>query len=223
MEERVNYLAHAYEHLNEPYFAAGTALPDWMSVIDRKNRARRQYAEPITSDPDPEIASFARGVIQHHADDQWFHGGEAFVQLSTTFAVELRQHLDQGLGHQAGFVGHISVELLLDAHLIGQHPQLLDDYYRLLTAIDRDKLQVAANKICPKPVIHLSLLIERFVQERFLADYPDDHGLLRRLNGVMRRVSLPPLPDSVAAWLATARPRVAHQAPQLLGHVGHST
>lgn len=47
----MNYLAHAYQPLNEPYFAASTALPDRMSVIDRQNRARRQDAEPITSDP----------------------------------------------------------------------------------------------------------------------------------------------------------------------------
>ncbi len=29
----VNYLSHAYKHLHDPYFVAGTALPDWMSVV----------------------------------------------------------------------------------------------------------------------------------------------------------------------------------------------
>ncbi len=60
----LNYLAHAYPHLHRPYFAAGTALPDWMNVIDRKNRARRQFAEPIAQDADPDIAEFAQGVMQ---------------------------------------------------------------------------------------------------------------------------------------------------------------
>ena len=216
MEERVNYLAHAYLHLDNPYFAAGTALPDWMSVIDRQNRARRRFAEPIALDDDLEIAAFARGVIRHHDDDQWFHEGQAFVQLSTVFAVELREYLQSGMGHQAGFVGHISVELLLDSVLMSRDPSLLDEYYQMLTSVDHVKLQLAANPICRQPVSDLTLLLPRFVQERFLADYPDDRLLLNRLNGVMKRVGLPQLPDSVSAWLATARSRVDQFADELL-------
>jgi hypothetical protein len=204
----VNYLAHAYLHLDRPYFAAGTALPDWMSVLDRKNRARRQFAEPVAEDDDPAIAAFARGVMQHHDDDRWFHGNATFVQLSTEFAVELRGRLAEGLGHQAGFLGHISVELLLDAALMQRYPDLLEQYYGILTAVDPTKIQSAANKICRKPVSRLETLIPRFVHERFLADYPDDQLLLMRLNGVMRRVGLPQLPDILSEWLATARLRV---------------
>jgi hypothetical protein len=212
----LNYLAHAYLHLDRPYYAAGTALPDWMSVIDRKNRARRQFAEPIADDEDPEIAAFARGVMRHHDDDRWFHGCRAFVELSTEFAVELRQQLDPGLGHQAGFVGHISVELLLDSVLMERHEGLMEEYYQLLTNIDHNKLQAAANKICRKPVSHLVVLVPRFIQERFLADYFDDNLLLKRLNGVMKRVGLPRMPPHVSAWIATARSRVHAVADELL-------
>lgn len=212
----MNYLAHAYQHLDRPYFAVGTALPDWMSVLDRKNRARRQFAEPVTQDVDPEVAAFAGGVIQHHTDDAWFHTCPAFVQLSTTFAVELRSHLAAGLGHQAGFVGHISVELLLDAVLAQRHPRLVDDYYQVLASIDHRKIQLAANKILRKPVSNLVHLIPRFIDERFLADYTDDQRLLMRLNGVMKRIGLPRLPDQVSRWLATARPRIDFFADELL-------
>lgn len=212
----MNYLAHAYRFLHDPYFAAGTALPDWMSVIDRKNRARRQFAEPITQDPDPNISAFAKGCIQHHDDDRWFHQRGVFVTLSTRFAVELREILEKGMGHQAGFVGHISVELLLDAILTERQPQLLEDYYRNLSALDVDVMQAAANKICRKPVTMLTILVPRFIEERFLADYGDDQQLLRRLNGVMRRVRLPAMPLTVADWLADARPRVRLAADELL-------
>ena len=147
----MNYLAHAYRHLSDPYFAAGTALPDWMSVVDRKNRARRQYAEPVTTHSDPRIAAFARGCLQHHADDLWFHQNERFIVLSTQFAVELRELLESGLGHQAGFVGHISVELLLDAILAERHPELIDNYYAVLAALDVEVVQAAANAICRQP------------------------------------------------------------------------
>lgn len=212
----MNYLAHAYLHLHEPYFAAGTALPDWMSVIDRKNRARQKYAEPVTEDPDPDIAAFARGCVQHHQDDFWFHQCNEFVRLSTLFAVELRSILEPGLGHQAGFVGHIAVELLLDAVLNERHPRLIGEYYDTLASIDLARAQGAANKICRKPVSSLVILIPRFVQERFLADYHDDSLLRMRLNGVMKRIGLPQLPPPVSDWLTTARPRVRESADELL-------
>src|SRR5262245_35641363 len=32
----MNYLAHGWRFVEEPYLLAGTAAPDWMSVIDRK-------------------------------------------------------------------------------------------------------------------------------------------------------------------------------------------
>ncbi|MCA9129118.1 MAG: hypothetical protein KDB22_18650 [Planctomycetales bacterium] len=212
----MNYLAHAHRFLDDPYFAAGTALPDWMSVIDRKNRPRKQYAVPVTQHDDPIMAGFARGVVQHHEDDFWFHQNPPFVSLSTAFAVEVRQMLEPGLGHQAGFTGHIVVELLLDAVLCERDPTLLDRYYQMLHSLDAALVEAAANEICRKPVSRLAWLIPRFIDERFLADYADDQRLLWRLNGVMKRVGIPQLPTTIANWLASARPRVRELADDLL-------
>ncbi|MCA9134226.1 MAG: hypothetical protein KDA45_13755 [Planctomycetales bacterium] len=212
----MNYLAHAYLHLDDPYFAAGTALPDWMSFLDRKNRPRRQYALPVTEHPNPQVAAFAQGCVRHHDDDRWFHQTESFVTLSTAFAVELREILQPGMGHQAGFVGHISVELLLDAILCERQPSLLSRYYGLLDSLDALLVQSAANEICPRPVDQLASWIPRFVEVQFLASYQQDERLLESLNRVMRRIGLPPLPPQVASWLASARTRVRDTADQLL-------
>lgn len=212
----MNYLAHAYKHLDNPYFAAGTSLPDWLSVIDRKNRARKQYAEPVINHQDEVIATFARGCLQHHHDDFWFHQCQRFVELSTTFSVELRSLLEPGLGHQAGFAGHISVELLLDAVLCERDSGLLNRYYDNLQSLDPQRVEAAANAICRKPVTQLAALLPRFIEARFLADYHDDELLLWRLNGVMHRVGLPMMPPAVIHWLATARNRVRLHADELL-------
>lgn len=187
-----------------------------MSVIDRKNRARRQYAQPVTEHKDPVIAEFAKGCLQHHTDDFWFHQCTRFVTMSTEFAVELRELLEKGLGHQAGFAGHIIVELLLDSILCERDPDLLERYYDNLKSIDAEKAQAAANAICRKPVEKLTVLLPRFIQERFLDDYYDDELLRMRLNGVMRRIGLPMLPETVTHWLATARTRVRYHADELL-------
>ncbi len=212
----MNYLSHAYRFLQDPYFVAGTSLPDWMSVVDRRNRARSQAAERILEDEDPRVVSLARGVMQHHYDDRWFHQTEHFAMLSARFAVELRKLLVGESGHQAGFVGHIVVELLLDSVLSDDNPDYLMGYYAAIESLDVQFVQSIANRVCTKPFDALGILIPRFVQERFLADYTADDRLWMRLNHVMRRVGLPPLPESVVMWLASARVRVREAAHELL-------
>jgi hypothetical protein len=212
----VNYLSHGYQYTDDPYFVAGTALPDWMNVLDRRNRPRRTAALLWIDSPDERLASFARGVIQHLDDDRWFHQTASFMQLSTSLAVELRQFLS--VGHQAGFLGHIAVELLLDAVLIEDVPGRLDAYYNALSQLDTQSVQAAANRLLPRPVDRLTLLLPRFIAERFLADYADDRLLWRRLNHVMHRVGLDALPESIIDWLGTARLRVRQSAKELLTH-----
>lgn len=185
-----------------------------MSVIDRRNRARSQIAAQWVDSQDSVLASMARGVMQHHHDDRWFHQSESFARLSTTFAVQLRSFVLEG--HQAGFLGHIAVELLLDAVLVERVPERLDAYYNALLQLDADLVEETASRLLPRPVERLRLLIPRFIAERFLADYADDQRLWGRLNHVMRRVGLAPLPTTVIAWLGIARERVRDEADSLL-------
>ena len=44
----MNYFTHALPFLDgDPYFLAGTAVPDWMSVADRQVRVRAKLAAPL--------------------------------------------------------------------------------------------------------------------------------------------------------------------------------
>ena len=61
----------------------------------------------------------------------------------------------------------------------------------------------------------LAQLIPRFSSERFLADYRDDQRLCMRINQVMRRVRLPPLPASFATLLPDARRQVRQSKDEL--------
>jgi hypothetical protein len=216
----MNYLAHARRHLLTPgkimgpgaeagpYFLAGVALPDWLSIIDRKVRTRSERAAKLLQDDDPRVVAVARGIIQHHFDDRWFHQTEEFLVLSSRFAVELRQYLDIEQGAQPGFVGHILVELLLDATLIAEQPELLDQYYEALLRLDPQCVEGVVNRVSKIPTNMVQPLIPRFIRERFLYDYNEDAKLLMRLNHVMKRIGLPVLPDSLFDWLPTARQRV---------------
>lgn len=212
----MNYFAHGLAYTDQPYLLAGTAVPDWLSVIDRRVRARSKSAEPFVGDADPRVADLARGIVRHHEDDHWFHGGAAFAELSLQFTVAIRDLLAPDTTLRPSFLGHILVELLLDAALIEDRPALLDAYYAALAELDPQVVQQSVEQMTGKRVPTMAALIPRFSSEGFLYDYLEDEKLLFRLNQVMRRVKLPPLPPALASLFPAARQSVRARRAELL-------
>lgn len=212
----MNYLAHGWRFADDPYFLAGTAAPDWLSVIDRKIRLRSRRAIDFITDADPLTAALARGVVQHHIDDGWFHATTAFNELSLEFAVLVRDALPGDEGFRPSFLGHILVELLLDRKLTEDEPDRLDRYYAALAALDPGRVENIVSRLATQPVPRLAELLPRFQGERFLYDYLDDAKLLTRLNHVMRRVKLPLLPPHLIELMPAMRERVNSRAAELL-------
>ena len=212
----MNYLAHGYRFVDEPYFLAGTAAPDWLSVIDRKMRLRSKRATDFVDSDDRQLAALARGIVQHHHDDQWFHQTAAFSELNLQFAVEIRDSLPGDEGFRPSFLGHILVELLLDASLAEEDSSRLDGYYAALAELDPVRVQNLVNGLATTDSDRITALIPRFASERFLYDYLDDARLLMRLNHIMRRVGLPQLPNGLMELFPAMRNRVRDRRCELL-------
>lgn len=212
----MNYFAHGRDFIDDPYFLAGTALPDWMNVVDRRNRTRSRAALALTDDSDLCMARVAAGVVQHHADDAWFHGTQAFAEMSLQFTCLVRDQFPDDEGFRPHFLGHILVEILLDAVLTAEDPRRLEAYYRAFDELDVEHVRKAAERILPHPVPHLPRFIELFSRERFLWDYQDNAKLLMRLNQVMRRVGLSPLPARFVDVFDPMRTAVAARREELL-------
>src|SRR5687768_7360019 len=146
----MNYLAHGFRFTDQPYLLAGAAAPDWLSVIDRKMRLRGKRAAEFVGDADPHVAALARGVLQHHRDDEWFHQTAAFNELNLQFAVKIRDALPGDEGFRPSFLGHILVELLLDATLAQEEPQRLADYYAALGRLEPAKVEAIINQLATR-------------------------------------------------------------------------
>ncbi len=212
----MNYYAHARPFLDNPYFAAGTAVPDWLSVLDRKMRVSSKAAQTLASHADGRVASLAAGIVQHHHDDGWFHQTRAFAELSLQLTAAVRQVLPQDDGFRPSFLGHILVEILLDASLIAAAPAQLDAYYEALNRVDPQLIGDVINQVATRPSGLWPVFISQFRAERFLYDYLEDAKLLARLNRVMRRVQLQPLPDEFLNILPAARQAVGQRREELL-------
>jgi hypothetical protein len=212
----MNYFAHAYRFLDDPYFAAGTAVPDWLTVVDRAVRVRLRQALPLAEDLDPLTASVVRGIIQHLRDDARFHETRAFAELTLQLTVKIRDLLGTEAEFRPSFLGHLLVEVLLDASLIREDLGRLAAYYQTLATVDGGLIQGVVNRMAARSTDRLTWMIDRFCQERILWDYLSDGKLLIRLNQVMRRVGLVQLPEEFCQFLPDARRLVDERAAELL-------
>jgi hypothetical protein len=212
----MNYFAHGIRYLDQPYFLAGTAVPDWLSVADRKVRMRSKRAEPFNDGTDAIESQIARGVLQHLHDDGWFHETRAFLETTAQLGRQFREVLGTDDGFRAGFLGHIVTELLLDGVLIEKHPNAIDDYYNSMQEIEPGLIQQSVNQMAKFQTERLTHFIGLFQQEQFLRDYVDPTRLLVRLNQVMRRIKLPLLPDITERILISGWDLVRNNADELL-------
>ena len=208
----MNYLAHGYRVLDDPYALAGTALPDWLGAADRRARLRRERIRP---NGDPREQSLARGVVQHLDDDSWFHATEAFQRVSGALTELIADaHADPQL--RAWFLGHVLLEMLLDRHLMREEPRYVDRYYAALDGIDAPFVRGAVAQWTTRPPLNLREYMDAFLHYRFLYGYRDDDGLFRRLCGVAKRARLPELPGVLQGVLPEADRIVGDHAAELL-------
>lgn len=212
----MNFLCHAIPYSDQPLMAMCTGVPDWLSAVDRKIRARRKMAAAHLDSDDEELRQVACGIIQHIDDDKWFHGTEAFVTTNLELAVQLRDLLPGDSGFRPMFVGHIIIEMLLDAGWIRRDPSIAKRYYDSIIEQDAKVIERCVNIITGKPTDKLAVVVQKYAEMQFLFDYLDYDLLLMRLNQVMKRVGLSRLPDELTGWLANTDQLVESRRQRLL-------
>ena len=213
----MNCFSHAFRFLDrDPYFIVGTCLPDWLSACDRKCRVREKHAVKFVDHDDPIVSTIAKGIVRHHQDDDWFHKSPHFNKLILDFAVELRDLHGNERTMRPSLVGHIVVELFLDAYLNAKFPGRLEYFYEQVKTVDGKQIQDAINLFATKPTNKLVDEIARFIKERYLFDYDTDEGVIYRINKVFKRIKLNPLGDEMLEWMPSARERVYKGVSELL-------
>lgn len=212
----MNFLSHAIPYLHDAPLVIGTAVPDLLSVYDRRVRARGRLAALYIDDRSLELRAIAAGVLRHHEDDRWFHSSQAFMETNLLLAVQLRDLLPGDAGFRPSFVGHILIEMLLDAFWIRDDHSIAGRYYDAIASVPPETVERCVATITGKGTRGFGAVIERFITSRFLYDYLDHDKLLMRLNQIMCRVGLAELPVQVRRWLPQAEATVGAERFRLL-------
>lgn len=218
----MNYLAHGYRFLESPLFLAGTAVPDWLSVADRKVRVRSKRLTARLPELPVESQQLVSGMLQHLSDDDLFHRSEMFLMLESEIGSRFRFRMPDPYDHRPGFLGHIVTELMLDAVLAEQQPELLRNYYAALAAVPSEKIQQTVNQVATRFTESLAYFVDQFRAIEFLYDYLDDRPLMTRLNQVLRRVTLPVLDEQHLPVLHESRLLLRQHCDALLRSVENS-
>jgi len=87
----MNYFAHGIRFLDRPYFLAGTALPDWLSIADRRVRLRARNVLPFSAGTGLPRPNWRRSPCSNLRRHAWFHKSAAFAVTSAELTVLLRQ------------------------------------------------------------------------------------------------------------------------------------
>jgi hypothetical protein len=212
----MNCFSHAYRFIDgDPYFVVGTSIPDWLGMIDRKTRVRRQSALPLIDCEDSATQALARGIIQHHDDDLWFHQSPAFAELQVTFTRQLGALFDESR-FRPHFVAHIALEMLIDAVLAEFDLGRLDRYYTLVQSVDPAFVESIVNRVAAKKTDRLAAYFPRYLREAFLYDYLRDEGVSYRVNRILSAIGLGALPPVFTEWVGSVRGAVRHRIAELL-------
>jgi hypothetical protein len=208
----MNCFAHAYRFVHaDPHFIVGTSLPDWLGMIDRKSRVRRERAVEFEGHDEPSLQQLSRGIVQHHDDDRWFHESQSFAEIHVALTRELARLLTNEKTFRPYFVAHIVLEMLIDAELTVIDRGRLDQYYRQIQCVDAESLQTLVNRIAPRPTTKLAAFVARFMHERFLYDYLRDEGVAFRVHRMLSAIGAGTLPSVFVEWVGTAR-KVVHDS-----------
>jgi len=216
MAGTMNYFAHALNHLDRPYFMAGTAIPDWLSVADRKVRLRPRLLEPWLKNEEEIQCQVAAGTLRHLNDDDWFHATRGFVEVTGELTARFRRRLGASEDYHCGFLGHVGMELLLDGVLMELYPERFEHYWHVLSTIDSARIEYAVNRMAKVPAERLAWFVDLYRREQFLRSYESDDTLLGRLNQVLSRVKLTPIPADTVDVVADGRILVTQRLHDLL-------
>lgn len=131
----MNFLSHYYfdQDTTDCYFILGTVLPDLLKNADKSIML---HPEKLTH-PNPAVNSIIKGWNKHLLVDKYFHSAEFFRYHSHTLKNLLTPAI-AGSPVKPFFLGHITIELILDNLLLTKGKISVNDFYDHLDSCSQE-------------------------------------------------------------------------------------
>jgi hypothetical protein len=190
----MNYLSHFYfdRYNDDPYFVLGTVMPDLLKDADKSAQIR---PEKTTLPQMPCIEAMIAGWKRHLKVDIHFHSSDFFRHHSH----QLKLHLTPIINDspvKPFFLGHITLELLIDGLLIHQNKVEADQLYLQLEQIEDNEIQRFLNLHGIVDAQIFLRFFDGFKKSRYLSSYAKITGIVYALQQICKRIWLNPFDET---------------------------
>ena len=184
----MNFLSHFYfDRESNPktrgYHTLGTVLPDLLKNADKSINI---HPEKLSS-TDHLISEIISGWKKHLEVDRYFHSSEYFIEHSS----QLRKLLAPAIAGspvKSFFLGHITLELILDNLLLTTNKVSADNFYEHLGFCDQGVIDNFLHFSGLAETGQFFRFYESFVRNRYLHTYTDTQQIAYALRRICMRI-----------------------------------
>jgi hypothetical protein len=184
----MNFLSHFYFDRNNtnPYEILGMVMPDLLKNANKLWSPHPEKNEELFKDNQAHIG-ILKGWKRHLQVDSLFHNSEFFKHHQHQIKLQLRDVL-VGSPVKPFFLGHISLELMLDSLLITENLIDVRCFYNHLNKIDTLELEsfIKLNNISNTE--HFFCFFEIFKKEEYLFSYANPSKISYALKRICMRL-----------------------------------
>lgn len=193
----MNFLSHFYfdREVEDCYHILGTVLPDLLKNADKTIVLHPEKLHHT----DNRVNSIIAGWNKHLEVDRHFHSSEFFLEHSHQLKLLLRPVID-GSPVKPFFLGHITIELILDNLLLTAGKVTANVFYDHLGDCQQDIVAEFLTFAGLKDTTRFFSFFEEFNRSRYLFTYAETQQIAYALKRICMRVWKDPFtPDHEAA------------------------
>ncbi len=184
----MNFLSHYYfDRYNEnPYEVLGIILPD---LLKNANKSWNIHPEKKTKLFESEKIqnSILNGWKRHLEVDRLFHGSAFFKHHQHQIKLVIRDSIKES-PVKPFFLGHISLELMLDSLLILKDVIEVEEFYRKLDGVSSESINLFLSLNGISDLEQFNNFFERFKKEKYVYNYAKDEQITYALKQICKRL-----------------------------------
>ncbi|OAQ42188.1 hypothetical protein A5893_03470 [Pedobacter psychrophilus] len=184
----MNFLSHYYFDRNNsnPYEVLGMVLPDLIKNADKSWNIHLEKNAQLFTDND-ESKSLIKGWERHLLVDRLFHSSSFFYHHQHEIKLKIREAIIES-PVKPFFLGHISLELLLDGFLLSENLIDVNKFYDLINRVDENVLEQFLFLNGIEDTEKFFRFFTMFKNEKFLFSYTNPEKITYALKRICMRL-----------------------------------
>jgi acyl carrier protein phosphodiesterase len=184
----MNFLSHYYFDKNNEnsYEILGSLLPDLIKNADKSWNIHPEKKDILIYDK-IQHQQIIKGWKKHLMIDRIFHNTDFFFHHQHQIKLEIKKNLDNDI-IKPFFVGHISLELILDHLLIVKNEIVVNNLYLHLEKVDLNEIADFLKISGIEDTEKFYKFFDNFRRQKYLHSYEQVENITYAIKGICKRI-----------------------------------